>query len=158
VLHDFFKYFFALLLRVAKDGAIMLREGGEHMAVFNDRMKLRRLELGLTLLDVANRVGVKEATVQRYESGEIRNVKHDMIVSLAEALQCTPSFLMGWENSSTNRAAQTINDDDEAFALRDMLRKRPEMKALFDMSRKATKEDVQTAIKIIDALTSRRDD
>ena len=35
-------------------------------------IKNRRLELGLTLKDVANALGVSEATVQRYESGDIK--------------------------------------------------------------------------------------
>ena len=34
--------------------------------------------------------------MQRYESGEIKNIKHDTIVRLAEILNCTPQYLMGW--------------------------------------------------------------
>lgn len=42
------------------------------MAEINDRIKERRLAAGKTLLEVAEYLGVKEATAQRYESGEIR--------------------------------------------------------------------------------------
>lgn len=62
-----------------------------------ERIKERRLALGMTLLDVANALGVKEATVQRYESGEIKNLKHDTILSLSKIFRCSPSYLMGWE-------------------------------------------------------------
>lgn len=34
--------------------------------------------------------------MQRYESGEIRNVKHETIVALAEIFDCAPAYLMGW--------------------------------------------------------------
>lgn len=66
------------------------------MATVQERIKKRRSELGLTLLEIADALGVKEATVQRYESGEIKNIKHETIVSLSKVLKCTPQYLMGW--------------------------------------------------------------
>lgn len=67
------------------------------MPTIQERLKERRLALNLTLLDVAERLGVREATVQRYESGEIKNIKHDTIGKLAAILECSPSYLMGWQ-------------------------------------------------------------
>lgn len=57
----------------------------------------RREELDLTLLDIAKKVGVSEATIQRYESGKIKNIRQDKIVRLAMALKMTPAELLGWE-------------------------------------------------------------
>lgn len=68
------------------------------MPTIQERIKERRLALNLTLLDVAERLGVREATVQRYESGEIKNIKHDTVGKLASILQCSPSYLMGWQD------------------------------------------------------------
>lgn len=68
------------------------------MSTLNDRIKQRRIALNYTLLYIAEQLGVKEATVQRYESGDIKNIKHDTIVQLAEILKCSPSYLMGWED------------------------------------------------------------
>ncbi len=65
----------------------------------HERIKERRLAMSMTLLDVANALGVKEATVQRYESGEIKNPKHDTILQLAKIFHCSPSYLMGWEET-----------------------------------------------------------
>ena len=65
----------------------------------SERIKERRLSLGMTLLDVANALGVKEATVQRYESGEIKNPKHSTVLMLSEIFGCSPSYLMGWEDT-----------------------------------------------------------
>lgn len=47
-------------------------------------IKERRLELRLTMKEVADHVGVSEATVSRWEKGEIANMKRDKIVKLAE--------------------------------------------------------------------------
>jgi len=62
------------------------------------RIKQKRLEQKLTLLEVANAIGVQEATVQRYESGIIKTLKQDTIAKLANVLNTTPSFLMGWDS------------------------------------------------------------
>jgi len=68
------------------------------MTKLQERIKERRIALNLTLLDVANLIGVKEATAQRYESGEIKNIKHETIVELAKIFKCSPQYLMGWSD------------------------------------------------------------
>ena len=50
----------------------------------------------MTLEDLAKAANISKATVQRYEKGDIVNVPTDKIEKLAEKLQCSPSFLMGW--------------------------------------------------------------
>ena len=67
----------------------------------HDDIKQRRIELGLTMADVAQSVGVSEATISRWESGDIANMKRDKIVSLAKALHVSPSCIMGWDEPET---------------------------------------------------------
>lgn len=69
------------------------------MAILNDRIKARRKTLNITLLELAEHIGVKEATMQRYESGEIKSIPYDNIVKIAEYLNCTPQYLMGWSDT-----------------------------------------------------------
>lgn len=54
----------------------------------------RRKELGLTMKEVAEAVGVSEATVSRWESGNIANMKRDKIQALSDVLQTNPTFVM----------------------------------------------------------------
>jgi transcriptional regulator with XRE-family HTH domain len=56
----------------------------------------------MTLLEVADKLGVKEATVQRYESGAIKNLKYDTITALSDVLRCDPAYLMGWTDEVEN--------------------------------------------------------
>ena len=58
-------------------------------------LRERRLELGLTQLEVAQRIGVSEATISRWESGDIANMRRDRIAALAEVLQISPLQIMG---------------------------------------------------------------
>lgn len=67
--------------------------------VLEERIKSRRKELDLTLADIAKAVGVSEATVQRWESGKIKNLRYERIPTLAAVLHTTPAYLMGWEES-----------------------------------------------------------
>lgn len=63
----------------------------------NEILKNRRIELNLTQLDVAKAVGVSEATVSRWESGNIANMKRSRIAALAQILQIKPGVIMGLE-------------------------------------------------------------
>ena len=60
----------------------------------NEAMAARRKELNLTLDEVAKAVGVSKATVFRWESGEIDNMRRDRIAALARILQVSPIFFM----------------------------------------------------------------
>ena len=53
----------------------------------------RRKALGLTQKEIAELVDVSEATVSRWESGEIANMRRDRIVAYAKALKTRYLFL-----------------------------------------------------------------
>lgn len=84
---------------------------------YNEFIKNRRIELGLTLEEVATRVGVTKATVQRWESGLIANLRRDKIATLAKALDTSPAFILGFENASfgTNNGIIGNNNHDNHF-------------------------------------------
>ena len=65
-----------------------------------DRIKQRRQEIGLTVDQVAEKIGKNRATVYRYESSEIEKFPIDVLSPLADALRTTPAYLMGWEDGS----------------------------------------------------------
>ena len=65
----------------------------------NNILQQRRKELGLTQLDVAEAVGVSEATISRWESGDIDNMKRNRIAAYAKVLQISPSVIMGIEDN-----------------------------------------------------------
>ena len=64
-----------------------------------ERIKRRREELGLTVDQIAERIGKNRATVYRYESNEIKSFPIEILTPLAAVLQTTPASLMGWENA-----------------------------------------------------------
>ena len=65
------------------------------------RLKAARKAKGLTLDELAARLGTSKQTIHRYENGIISNIPHEKIVRLAEALEIQPSELMGWSDFSS---------------------------------------------------------
>lgn len=66
------------------------------MKAVKDIIKEKRLEHGLTMKELAQKVGVSEGTISRWESGEIANMRRSAMVSLSKALDISPAVLMGW--------------------------------------------------------------
>lgn len=97
----------------------------------NEIIKAKRLELRLTLREVADAVGVSEGTVSRWESGDIANMKRDKIAKLAEVLRISPAVIMGWseeeqEQNSSGPRAELISklsdlDDSQVELLNQMV-------------------------------------
>lgn len=65
------------------------------------KLKELRKQAGLTLDELAERVGTSKQTIHRYENGTITNVPPEKVESLAVALGTTPQELMGWEDEPT---------------------------------------------------------
>jgi len=74
-----------------------------------ERIKARRLELGLSVDEVAKRLNRDRATVYRYESNEIENLPISILEPLAEILQTSPAYLMGWEKKTSENQNLSFN-------------------------------------------------
>lgn len=65
----------------------------------------RRKELGLTLEEVGNYVGVSKSTVKKWESGFISNMRRDKIALLAQILKIEPTKLISETSTLSNISA-----------------------------------------------------
>lgn len=70
--------------------------------LIGQRIKSMRKEQGLSIDDLAEKLGKNRTTVYRYENGDIENLPLGILDSLATALNTTPAYLMGWETSNVN--------------------------------------------------------
>jgi len=102
-----------------------------------ERIKQKRLELNLSQDELARKVGYKSrSSIQKIECA--RNLPLPKVEKMAIALGCTPSYLMGWEDSEE---IKVIHDKlVDAYVLREKQIKlmkiydnlSPEKKALFE--------------------------
>lgn len=62
-------------------------------------IKAKRLQYGMTMKQLADRVGVAEATVSRWESGYTEKMKIDTAGKVADALHLSPLMFLGYDVS-----------------------------------------------------------
>ena len=70
----------------------------------------RREELGMTQEELAKAVGVNKASISRWESGDISNMRRDRIMSLANALRVSPLALLAEETEGLKDETPEMNE------------------------------------------------
>ena len=66
-----------------------------------ETIKQRRKKLGLSVDELATRLGKNRATIYRYENGDIESLPITVLEPLAKALQTTPAELLGMQDEVT---------------------------------------------------------
>lgn len=75
----------------------------------------------------------------------------ETLAKIADYFGVSVGFLLGTEK----KEKPLINEDQELTEYLEMLKTRPECRMLFQLSRDATKEDVEAAVRIIEALRNK---
>ncbi|HCP14851.1 MAG TPA: hypothetical protein DIT32_03615 [Peptococcaceae bacterium] len=123
------------------------KEGG----IMNE-ISAKLLELitskNISYSDLSELTGIPKSALQRYATGTTDKIPVDRIVKIANALGADPRDILGWGSQDT----PLIVRNEELEECINILHERPEMKALFSLSKKATKEQIEQTIKIIEAL------
>lgn len=78
--------------------------------IINERMKECRKAKRYTLKEIAEKLGVSEGTMQRYESGFIKVVPYEHITKLAEIYDVDPAYIMGWQPEYKKSDLQPIGN------------------------------------------------
>ena len=63
--------------------------------VFKERLKEKRMEAGLTQVQLAEKAGVTARTIQNYELGNRKPSNMEVIQKIADALNTTTEYLLG---------------------------------------------------------------
>ena len=85
------------------------------------RMKQRREEKGISALEIAEATGLTKATIHRYESGEIKNIKLPVIETIAKTLEVNPSWLIGKSDDKKMRYAKSYVEETDRHDLKKVL-------------------------------------
>ena len=62
-----------------------------------DKIKKLRLERGMTQEELAAKLKTTKQTIGKYETGIVTNLPLNRIKELADALDASPAYLIGWE-------------------------------------------------------------
>ena len=105
------------------------------------RIRARRLDLGFTLQDVANRTGVAKSTVHKWETTCIENMRRENILLLAKALNVSPLWIIGIDDKTKNKTSL------DNIATKELVEYFDENKEKLSI---LSKEDSQNLVKLID--------
>ena len=115
-----------------------------------------RTHLGWSQVELSRRLSVSKQTVSNWENENIQP-SIEMLVRLSRLFGVTTDYLTG--RSPYRNPVQVLDENDRMLTIDkdtrevlETLRSRPEMKVLFSVSRKASREDVLRAARIIEAL------
>lgn len=108
-----------------------------------------RKALGMTQAELAEKLGLAPNTLSQYETGK-REPDMDTLSRLADALEVSVDELLGRE-----RPNKTPSHGGELDEYLDMLANRSECRMLFSLAKDARREDVELAVRMIEALRDR---
>ncbi len=115
------------------------------------RIKARRKELDMTQEELGKLAGVTKATINKYETGIVTNLKRSTIEEIAKALHVSPSYIMGWTDNTAevhtnngvigqNSGTVTVNNAERTLSKEEL-----------ELLRIYNKIDVRGRIRLIEA-------
>ena len=116
-----------------------------NLSAFSETLSRLRRERGLTQAELGARLGISKSAVSMYECGN-REPELDLLRAMADLFGVSESVLLGRPESDL------VNADPELTEYLQLLRDPPELRMLFSLTKNATKQDVEAAVRIIEAL------
>ncbi len=78
----------------------------------SERIKSRRIEMGMSLQDVSDKTGLSPSTIMRYESKSIHKLPVENLTLLADALGVSVSELLGLESEDGNGERKNLTVEE----------------------------------------------
>lgn len=88
--------------------------GGQFCTRVGSNIKKYRKEKRLTLKELSELVGITEATVQKYEAGNIKKIDVEMLKKLSDALGVLPENLTEWDKEEYQKYRESKRGAEEA--------------------------------------------
>ena len=118
------------------------------MSIFYERIAQLCRERGISGGRMCGDLGISRSMLTDLKMGRKKTVGADTAAKIASYLGVSVDYLTG--NSDENKLL--VNNDEELTEYLEALKNRSEMRMLFNLAKNASKEDVERAVKIIEAL------
>ena len=97
-----FLYFFVLSVLQRVKSVLKYVKGIKHkekykMNTMGKRIYMKRTENGMTMKQLADKLGVQTSAINKYEKGAVENIKRKTIEDMAKIFGCSPSWIMGFD-------------------------------------------------------------
>ena len=122
-----------------------------------EKLQYYRKKAGYTQKQLADKVGVSRSSVAMWESGTDCGL--ETAAALARILSVPLNELLGVEtvtNDVTDDSTDAVTDD-ELMQMREDMRRNPELRTLFSLTKGATKQEMRQLEGIVRALRGSND-
>lgn len=109
-------------------------------------------DFGVTRYQVSKATGVPQSSLSDWSKGKSKP-KYENMKKLADYFGVSVDYLLG---NSDEKEKPAATEDDELNEYLEELKTRPEMRMLFSLAKGATKQDVEQAVAIVEALFKAR--
>lgn len=79
------------------------------MNTIGERIKLAREKIGMSQVDMADKIGVSKQNLYKYERGLVTNIPSDKIELIGKLTGVSPAYLMGWDATDTEEESLPPN-------------------------------------------------
>lgn len=115
--------------------------------MFYDRFIELCKQKGVSPTRAALDAGISKSLVSKWKSNAAKEPSPEVLRKIADYFGISP-----YEVLEAKEEQPLVNDDEELTEYLEMLRTRPEMKMMFQLAKGATKEDVEKAVRVIEAM------
>lgn len=92
--------------------------GNQFCTRVGNNIKKYRKENGLTLKELAEKVNLTEATIQKYEAGNIKKIDVEMLKKISDALNVLPENLTEWGKKEYQQYREERQGEQEAKVIK----------------------------------------
>lgn len=132
---------------------------------FINRLKSVMADHKISQNELAKRTGIRQSSISDWLNNRYEP-KQDKVYLLAKALNVSPAWLLGYDESNTppvqsmftSSPADDVEgyyDDPEVAEFAEYLRTRPGARMLFSAAKDITKEEMEETVKYIEFLKSK---
>lgn len=115
------------------------------------RIDILLSEHGISGAKMSADLGMSRSFMTELRKGRAKSVKIETAQKIADYFGVSVDYLLGTEQ----KEKPLVNGDEELTDYLEMLKTRPECRMLFHLTKNATKEDVEAAVRIIEALRNK---
>lgn len=122
--------------------------------IMGQRIHEKREASGLSVEELAEKIGVSRQTVYKREKGIVKNIDRDYIGKMAALFRCDPEWLMHMENSKVT-VTYSANGREPVSAIvskEPIIGPESKRAQLYKVALEVKPENLQTAIEILKSL------
>ena len=119
------------------------------MATLYERLDALCKERGIKGGRMCTDLNISKSLMTDLKSGRKKGVNAETAQKIASYFDVTVGYLLGEDEQ---KEKPLVNGDEELTEYLEILKTRPEMRMLFQISKDATKEDVEAAVRVIEAI------